>query len=55
MSGGCCDCGNDEAWNPNGFCINHKRKGEILDIKKEVKESFLKEGILLLFISLWLQ
>lgn len=23
-SGGCCDCGDTEAWAPEGFCTRHK-------------------------------
>jgi hypothetical protein len=23
-SGGCCDCGDTEAWAPEGFCLHHK-------------------------------
>ncbi|KAI0557243.1 E3 ubiquitin-protein ligase UBR1-like protein [Gracilaria domingensis] len=23
ISGGCCDCGDDQAWQPSGFCCNH--------------------------------
>nr|6LHN_A Chain A, E3 ubiquitin-protein ligase PRT6 [Arabidopsis thaliana]7Y70_A Chain A, E3 ubiquitin-protein ligase PRT6 [Arabidopsis thaliana] len=22
--GGCCDCGDETAWKPDGFCSNHK-------------------------------
>lgn len=24
QSGGCCDCGDTEAWAPEGFCTSHK-------------------------------
>lgn len=24
QSGGCCDCGDTEAWAPEGFCTRHK-------------------------------
>ncbi|PXF43883.1 E3 ubiquitin-protein ligase PRT6 [Gracilariopsis chorda] len=24
INGGCCDCGDDQAWHPNGFCRHHK-------------------------------
>eukprot|EP00178_Gracilaria_changii_P007181 TRINITY_DN229_c0_g1_i1.p1 TRINITY_DN229_c0_g1~~TRINITY_DN229_c0_g1_i1.p1 ORF type:complete len:1999 (+),score=196.21 TRINITY_DN229_c0_g1_i1:11536-17532(+) len=24
INGGCCDCGDDQAWDPIGFCCNHK-------------------------------
>eukprot|EP00737_Agarophyton_chilense_P002228 gb/GEZJ01002532.1/.p1 GENE.gb/GEZJ01002532.1/~~gb/GEZJ01002532.1/.p1 ORF type:complete len:1990 (-),score=202.64 gb/GEZJ01002532.1/:1768-7737(-) len=27
INGGCCDCGDDQAWQPNGFCCNHKGAG----------------------------
>ena len=26
MAGGCCDCGDEDAWDPKGFCSRHGRK-----------------------------
>jgi hypothetical protein len=28
--GGCCDCGDPEAWKPSGFCKTHS--GEAIDV-----------------------
>lgn len=28
-SGGCCDCGDTEAWAPEGFCTRHKVRNAV--------------------------
>jgi hypothetical protein len=53
---GCCDCGNDEAWNEKGFCTVHasiisKATHEILE---STRSKYIEEGHLLLFIYFYL-
>ena len=35
--GGCCDCGDHEAWKKEGFCNKHT--GETVDVEIDPKES----------------
>lgn len=41
-SGGVCDCGDPQAWNPNGFCKNHSGINENLDPKDYLSISLIK-------------
>ena len=40
--GGCCDCGDSQAWNTNGFCSKHSAKE--IDIKQVLPEKVIESG-----------
>jgi len=51
--GGCCDCGDAEAWKKSGFCTKHT--GEVVDIQIDSKEqdNFIAEMKQLFFLLFW--
>lgn len=47
VHGGCCDCGDEEKWDPKGFCKYHSNKDLVDEMKRRVDrnklESFIKD------------
>jgi hypothetical protein len=37
--GGCCDCGDETAWKPDGFCSNHKGSEQIRPLSENLANS----------------
>ncbi|KAL8129744.1 hypothetical protein V2J09_018899 [Rumex salicifolius] len=37
--GGCCDCGDETAWNPEGFCSKHRGAGMIQPLQEDIAQS----------------
>lgn len=40
--GGCCDCGDDEAWKPEGFCKNHSGEAAEINLDEKMKDNFIR-------------
>ena len=53
--GGCCDCGDEEAWKPEGFCKNHRRDTSI-PIDQLLVQSFKErtQKIILAILHHWI-
>lgn len=41
-------------FNPKGFCPNHSKKIDKIEIDEDVRRKFLKEGSFYLYLSFWL-
>ncbi|GAB2263939.1 hypothetical protein Droror1_Dr00026073 [Drosera rotundifolia] len=37
--GGCCDCGDETAWNPEGFCANHRGSEKMQPLPENVAQA----------------
>jgi len=46
QEGGCCDCGDPEAWDPKGFCPNHGPLGEDYQHQQHRIEDLLAPGLI---------
>lgn len=44
MPGGVCDCGDEEAWDPSGFCEKHRKRSAETETSKDV-ETFDEEEL----------
>lgn len=45
VSGGCCDCGDDQAWHPDGFCCHHKGASSENDDISSALSPFLRRTL----------
>jgi hypothetical protein len=47
VHGGCCDCGDEEKWDPKGFCKHHNNSNLVNEMKQKVdlkeEERFIEE------------
>ena len=43
--GGCCDCGDPDAWDPKGFCSNHGSSGASANASQQSPEDLLPPGV----------